>query len=225
MPLPITGGAALLELLSPFVPDDQLNDLLPRHRGPGRRSEWSSAQLYRVLLLLFLTTARSSNLLCHLLPEQRAWRRFAHLPNQRQLPNVRQLHEFRARLTPATLRVINESMVAQLLEGRPQGHPGIGLIDSTDLPAATSAFKKSLPAPIRRLAPLWAHARSRPDRVAGSSVTRSTLCVSGFPTTSRPSCSSRWGVGPPQPIATRLFSFFLLCSGARSVLDGCHSGQ
>jgi hypothetical protein len=92
MVLPITGSTALLELLSPFVPDDLLNDLLPRHRGPGRRDEWSAAQLYRVLLLLLLTPARSSNLICKLLPEQRAWRRFAHLPNQRQLPNVRQLH-------------------------------------------------------------------------------------------------------------------------------------
>jgi hypothetical protein len=144
MPLPITGSSALLDSLSPFVPDDQLNDLLPRyHRGPGRRNEWSSAQLFRVLLLLHLTTARSSNLLCHLLPEQRTWRRFAHLPNRRQLPNVRQLHAFRARLTPAVLRVINESMVAQLIEGRPANDPGVGLIDSTDLPAATSAFKKN----------------------------------------------------------------------------------
>jgi hypothetical protein len=143
MPLPITGSGALLESLSPFVDDDQLNDLLPRHRGPGRRCEWSSAQLFWVLLLLHLTTARSSNLLCHLLPEQRGWRRFAHLPNRRFLPNVRQLHQFRARLTPAILRTINESMVEQLLKERPASHPGIGLIDSTDLPASTSAFKKN----------------------------------------------------------------------------------
>jgi len=143
MVLPITGSAALLELLSPFVPDDLLNDLLPRHRGPGRRDEWSAAQLYRVLLLLLLTPARSSNLICRLLPEQRAWRRFAHLPNQRQLPNVRQLHAFRSRLTPMVMRTINESMVMRLLEGRTHGHPGIGLIDATDLPAATSAFKKN----------------------------------------------------------------------------------
>ena len=143
MPLPITGSAALLKFLSPFVPDDHLNDVLPRHLGPGRRSEWSSAQLFRVLLLLHLTPVRSSNLLCELLPEQRAWRRFAHLPNLRQLPNVRQLHLFRARLTPRVLRMINESMVAQLLEGRSASDPGIGLIDSTDLPAATSAFKKN----------------------------------------------------------------------------------
>src|ERR1700730_9349838 len=100
MALPITGSAELLELLSPFVADDHINEVLPRHRGAGRPSQWSGAQLYRTLLLLLLTPARSSNLLCSLLPEQRAWRRFAHLPNRNRLPNARQLHEFRHRLTP-----------------------------------------------------------------------------------------------------------------------------
>ena len=95
MALPITGSAELLELLSPFVADDYINETLPRHRGVGRRSDWSAAQLYRTLLLMLLTPARSSNLLCDLLPGQRAWRRFAHLPNRKRLPNVRQLHEFR----------------------------------------------------------------------------------------------------------------------------------
>jgi hypothetical protein len=143
MSLPITGSAALLELLAPYVPDDHINEVLPRRRGVGRPSEWSAAQLYRVLLLLLLTPTHSSNLLCQLLPEQRAWRRFAHLPNRRQLPGARQLHEFRSRLTPLMLRMINERMVTGLLEGLPQEQPGIGLVDATDLPAATSAFKKN----------------------------------------------------------------------------------
>src|SRR6187401_26199 len=167
MKLPTTGTAALLALLSPFVPDEHLNELLPRHQGRGRRSEWSAAQLLRVCLLLLLTPARSSNLLCQLLPEQRAWRRFAHLPNRRRLPNVRQLHEFRARLTPMMLRAVNERLVAALLEGWPHGQPGIGLIDATDLPAATSAFKKSSPDATLRHARPWAGGRSRPGRAAG----------------------------------------------------------
>jgi len=144
MALPITGGGDLLELLSAFVPDEYINDLLPRHRGAGRRSEWSAAQLYRTLLLLLLTPARSSNLLCTLLVEQRAWRRFAHLPNRRRLPNARQLHEFRDRLTPALLRHINEHLLGQLLEGWPKEQLGVGLIDATDLPAATNEYKKKL---------------------------------------------------------------------------------
>ena len=143
MSLPMTGGGELLELLAPFVPDDHINELLPRHRGPGRRSEWSAAQLFRTLLLLLLTPARSSNLLCTLLPEQRAWRCFAHLPNRRRLPNHRQLQEFRARLTPLLLRRINEGLLLRLLQGWPSDQQGIALIDATDLPASTNEYKKS----------------------------------------------------------------------------------
>src|SRR5580704_4617189 len=111
MALPITGSVELLELLSPFYADDHINQVLPRHRGAGRPSQWSGAQLYRTLLLMLLTPARSSNLLCSLLPDQRAWRRFAHLPNRNHLPNARQLHEFRQRLTPMNLRQINEQLL------------------------------------------------------------------------------------------------------------------
>src|SRR6185295_3720168 len=88
MDLPTTGTDALLKMLSPYVPDLEVEAALPRRTG-GRRAEWSSSQLLRVLLLLLLTPARSTNLLCELLPEQRAWRRFAHLPNLRRLPNPR----------------------------------------------------------------------------------------------------------------------------------------
>jgi len=111
MALPTTGTAALLDLLSAFVPDDELCEALPGHRGSGRRTDWSPAQLLRVLLLLLLTPARSTNLLCQLLPEHRAWRRFAHLPNRCRLPSPRQLHEFRLRLTPGVLRGINEHLL------------------------------------------------------------------------------------------------------------------
>jgi Transposase domain (DUF772) len=142
MALPITGSVELLELLSPFVADDHINEMLPRHRGAGRPSQWSGAQLYRTLLLMLLTPARSSNLLCNLLPDQRAWRRFAHLPNRNRLPNARQLHEFRHRLTPMILRQINEQLLLRLLEGWPKDQLGIGLIDATDLPAATNEYKK-----------------------------------------------------------------------------------
>jgi hypothetical protein len=142
MALPITGSADLLEMLAPFVPDDFINELLPRHRGAGRRREWSAAQLYRTLLLLLLTPVRSSNLLCRLLPEQRAWRRFAHLPNRRLLPNARQLHEFRDQLPASILRRINEHLLQRLLEGWPQDQWGVALFDATDLPAATNEYKK-----------------------------------------------------------------------------------
>jgi hypothetical protein len=191
MTLPRTGTNALLELLSPYIPDEAIADALPRHQGSGRRAEWSAGQLYRVLLLLLLTPARSTNLLCALLPEQRAWRRFAHLPNQRCLPNIRQLHEFRRRLTPGVLRNLNALLLQRVLATWPQEQVGIGLIDATDLPAAAQDRKKSPPEstlPARR--PSVAAPR-RSARRATSSVTRSTLCGSGWHTTKRPFCSCR----------------------------------
>jgi hypothetical protein len=41
-------------------------------------------------------------------------------------------------LTPIILRRINEQLLRRLLEGWPKDQWGIGLIDATDLPAATS---------------------------------------------------------------------------------------
>lgn len=184
MDIPTTGTAALLELLSPYVPDLDIQAALPRRSG-GRRAEWSSAQLLRVLLLLLLTPARSTNLLCQLLPEQRAWRRFAHLPNLRRLPNARQLHEFRSRLTPGVLRGLNGLLLQRLLATWPAGQPGVALIDATDLPAATNEYKKrARPSPRARRH--WAGARSRRAARAISSATRSTRCGCGSRTTSRP---------------------------------------
>jgi hypothetical protein len=159
MALPTTGTAALLDLLSAFIPDDVLVEALPRHRGSGRRADWSSAQLFRVMLLLLLTPARSTNLLCQLLPEHRAWRRFAHLPNRCRLPSPRQLHEFRLRLTPGVLRRINEHLLRGVLATWPQDQPGIALIDATDLPAATNEYKKSQAAGFPRVRPQWAAGR------------------------------------------------------------------
>ena len=142
-PLPTTGTAALLLQLSDFVPDDFINQLLPPHRGRGRRSHWSSAQLFRLLLLVLLTPAHSLNLLVELLPEQRAWRRFARLPNRRRVPTASILHEFRERLGVGSLRRINRHLLEPLLDGLAPERQTVALIDSTDLPAATSTYKKS----------------------------------------------------------------------------------
>jgi hypothetical protein len=186
MALPTTGTTALLELLSPYIPDAEIQTLVPRRVG-GRRAEWSSAQLLRVLLLLLLTPARSANLLCALLPEQRTWRRFAHLPNLRRLPNPRQLHEFRDRLTPGVLRRCNAILLQRIFATWPEGQPGVALIDATDLPAATNEYKKSPAQASRPAKPRWAGAPSRPAAPAISSGIRSTLFACGWPTTSRPS--------------------------------------
>lgn len=141
--LALTGTAALLEQLSAWVPDDFVNELVGAPRGRGRRSQWSPAQLYRVLLLSVLTPAHASNLLVSLLKEQRAWRRFARLPNRFRVPVASQLHDFRRLLGVSGLRRINEHLLGPLVASFPAARLPVGLMDSTDLPAATSAFKKS----------------------------------------------------------------------------------
>jgi hypothetical protein len=141
--LATTGTNALLEQLSVFIPDDFINQLVPPNRGRGRRSPWSSAQLYCSVLLTLLTPAHSFNLMLQLLAEQRSWRKFARLPNRNRLPGPSQLHEFRERIGVGGLRRINEELLTPLLRGLLPERRTIGLIDATDLPAATSAYKKS----------------------------------------------------------------------------------
>jgi len=142
-PLATTGTNALLERLSGFVPNDLINQLVPPNRGRGCHSPWSSAQLYRLLLLTLLTPAHTFNLMLQMLAEQRSWRKFAQLPNRYRLPGPSQLHEFRQRIGVRGLRRINEYLLTPLLEGLLPERQAIGLMDATDLPAATSAYKKS----------------------------------------------------------------------------------
>lgn len=146
-----TGTASLLEQISAFVPDDFINELMPRHRGRGRRAQWKASQMYRLLLLSVLTPAHSSNLLVKLLKEQRAWRKFCFFSHRLRVPVASQLHDFRETLGVIGLRRINEHMLQPLLDSFPADRLAIGLIDATDLPAATSAFKKSLPGSIRHV--------------------------------------------------------------------------
>ena len=141
-PLAITGSAALLEELSPYVPDDFINSLFAGKRGRGMPREFSPAQLYRVALLALLTPAHSFNLLVHLLPENKAWRSFARLRNRWSVPDAKMLHDFRDRIGVIKLRQINRHLLQPLLEGLSYFSKTVGLIDATDLPAATSAYKK-----------------------------------------------------------------------------------
>jgi hypothetical protein len=166
--LPATGTSALLTELSDFVPDDFINQLWPAPRGQGRRRLWSSAQQFRLLLLTLLTPCHSFNLLGEMLAEQRAWRRFARLPNRQRVPAASQLHEFRERLGVNALRRINAHLLAPLLAELPAERKAVGLIDSTDLPAATSTYKKSSPAVTQHAARPSADVQSRPVRVSGS---------------------------------------------------------
>lgn len=141
--LPPTGTAGLLEQLSPYIPDDFINVLFRPHSGPGRRGLFSAAQLFRVNLLALLTPVHSFNLLVKLLAEHRSWRSFARLRNRFDVPDVRMLHEFRQQLDPSKLRGVNEHLLRPLLEGVDRFPKTVALIDSTDLPAATNAYKKT----------------------------------------------------------------------------------
>jgi hypothetical protein len=138
-----TGTATLLEQISDFVPDDFINELATGQSRRGRKRHWNPAQLYRLLLLLVLTPAHSSNLMLRLLQEQRSWRKFAYLPNCYRLPVASQLHDFRDLLGTKGLRRINQFLLEPLIQTLSGDRKTIGLIDATDLPAATSAYKKS----------------------------------------------------------------------------------
>ena len=140
--LAAVGTAELLEMLSDCVPDDFINQLLPRRRGVGRRSCFSAAQLWRVHLLSPLTGTHSYNGLVRLLPEQRAWRRFAHLAHRERTPDVQMLHEFRCRAGVSGLRAINDHLVVRLLKYLRAEQKSVSVIDATDLPAATADKKK-----------------------------------------------------------------------------------
>lgn len=176
--LPQTGTALLLEKLTVFLDDALINELVPPQRGAGQPRAFNSAQLLRVLLLGLLTPAHSFNLLLKLLPENRAWRKFAHLPNRRSLPHPKMLHHFRSRLDLCMLRELNASLVRPLLAGLDSSRLSLAIMDATDLPAAANGFKKTVR--LRPSAPPWAPEPSKPAGAAGSSATRNTACGYGF---------------------------------------------
>jgi len=190
--LPATGTAQLLSLLSPYVPDAFINELIPRHRGRGRRQQLSSAQLYRLHLLSVLTPVHAFNHLVRLLTEQRAWRRFAHLANRQAVPDVWQWHQFRQRAGAGGLRQINEHLLAPLLPTGAGDELALALIDATDLEAACSGHKKRRPDAIRPTVPRWADGPSNAGRAVFSSATRSTRFGSGCVGMRRACCWCRW---------------------------------
>lgn len=140
--LPAVGSLALLDALTDFVPDDFINSRWPLPRRPGRRFHFSAAQLWRVHLLSVLSGGQSFNAVQRSLAEQRRLRRFAHLPNERSVPDPRMLHEFRLRLGVRGWRGINDHLARQVLRIAPLRDKTVGLIDATDLPAATRDKKK-----------------------------------------------------------------------------------
>lgn len=178
--LPATGTEQLLRVLSPFVPDQYLQEHWPPGRTGGRRHAFSAAQLWRVHLLALLTPVHSLNLLVRLLSEQRAWRQFAHLPHRHRVPDVRMLHEFRDRLGVSGARQINEQLLEALLETLDPAATAVGLMDATDLEASCRGFKKKGWKLTRRVVRPKASGVLKWDRASGLSGTKSTACDCGF---------------------------------------------
>jgi hypothetical protein len=154
--LPAVGTFALLDALTGFVPDDFINSHWPVPRRRGPRFHFSAAQLWRVHLLAALTGGQSFNAVRRSLSEQRPLRRFAHLPNERSIPDIRMLHEFRARLGVSGFRRINDHLAQQVLMVAPLRDQTVGLIDATDLPAS-SRDKKKMASLGARNGQLWGH--------------------------------------------------------------------
>jgi hypothetical protein len=160
--LPPVGTSQLLELVSPYAPDDFIAEVCPRHFTGGRRHALSAAQLWRTHLLAVLTSTHSVNLLVTQLPEQAAWRRFARL--RHALPTVRMLYEFRQTVGVDGLRAINRHLVGRLLRRTGLQPHAVALMDATDLPAACSGFKKKFRQLHRRARGAGrAHAQDRPE--------------------------------------------------------------
>ena len=177
--LPPSGTAHLLDALSPHVPDELINSLFCFPPGPGRRGLFSAAQLFRVHLLALLTPVHSFNLLVALLSEQRSWRAFARLRNRVRVPDVRMLHEFRQRLELTQLRRVNEHLLLPLLERTGAFAKTVALIDSTDLPAATNAYKKIPRATTRPGGRPLADAAAKMATAVILSATKNTRCDCG----------------------------------------------
>ena len=179
-PLPPTGTAALLKVISPYIPDDLINALFAEKTRRGRPPLFSAAQLFRVNLLALLTPAHSFNLVVTLLAEHRPWRDFARLRNQRVVPDAKMLHEFRQRLDLNKLRCVNRQLLTPLLEGCSRFAKTLSLIDATDLPAATNAYKKTLPASIALTGPTRACAAAKTGRAATTLGIKNTRFGCGF---------------------------------------------
>ena len=164
--LPQTGTEDFLELLSPFVPDDYLDQSWPRLKTGGRRYGFSASQLWRLHLLALVTPVHSINLLIRMLPEQKAWRRFAHIHSQVRVPDVRMMNMFRDEIGVDGLRQVNGQLLEPIIQSVGPTNSAAALIDATDLPASCSGFKKkhrSLLSP--RGGPGRAHAQERTESI------------------------------------------------------------
>ena len=217
---PMTGTSELLALVSPFIPDDFINEHWNVRPARGPRPSFSAAQLWRTHLLTVLTPAHSLNQVLALLSEQRAWRSFARLSHRERIPDVRMLHQFRSRVGVGGLRQINDQLRKPLVEQAASWSHAVALIDATDLEAACDGFKKKIARLIQRIAPRWDSAPSKLARAAGMSATKSTPCDCGGASTRSRSCLCRWSVGSRPPMFSRALCWYPACITVNNTGNG-----
>jgi hypothetical protein len=93
-------------------------------------------------LLALITPVHSFNLLVRMLPEQKAWRRFARIPSQDHVPDVRMMNVFREEIGVDGLRRVNGQLLEPIIARVEISQGAAALIDATDLPASCLGFKK-----------------------------------------------------------------------------------
>ncbi len=141
-PLAATGTVEFLESLSHLVPDSYIDGIFLPRKTTGRPIAFRPSQLWRVHLLALLTPVHSFNLLVKSLPEQKSWRRFAHLSHRHRTPDARMLNEFRVRFGVMGFRAVNEHLLKGILSNRKSVLKTVALIDATDLQASATDQKK-----------------------------------------------------------------------------------
>jgi hypothetical protein len=223
--LPPVGTSQLLELVSPYVPDDCIAEVCPRHFTGGRRHALSAAQLWRTHLLAVLTSTHSLNLLVAQLPEQAAWRCFGRLRST--LPTARMLHEFRQAVGVDGLRAINHHLVGRLLRRTGLQPQAVALMDATDLPAACSGFKKKFrPLHRRTRGAGWAHAQDRPEPLVCRLQETHVAIMAAHRAFDRDACAAgqlahTWQCGRRRPVAAES----ALVSSSLGLVAGDHCGR
>ena len=180
-PLAATGTVEFLESLSHLVPDSYIDGIFLPRKTTGRPIAFRPSQLWRVHLLALLTPVHSFNLLVKSLPEQKSWRRFAHLSHRHRTPDARMLNEFRVRFGVMGFRAVNEHLLKGILSNRKSVLKTVALIDATDLQASATDQKKKRKCAFGRLAkPPWERAHSRLAALDFLSVTKSIPSACGY---------------------------------------------
>ena len=174
---PATGTAQFLTLVDPFVPDDFINQHW-NHR-PSRGPHRSIALHNSVASTCWPAIAGAFIEPCSSCYRNNGPGASSPACPIHSGPDVRMLHEFRARSGVSGFRAINHQLRLPWIERAAGWSRAVALIDATDLPAACGGFKKKQRKRIPPIVPPWAGARSRRGKVVGLSATKSTRSVCG----------------------------------------------